>query len=773
MNTRKTLNSRTIRSLVAIAVGACTAFEPHPAAAAEPTVQLANHDGTFAGTLMEQGKWPSVGTIIAASFRPEHRFALKRVELRFQGVTGRKVELHVWRDNGGLQPGAPEGRYTTEKGADWMPPKVVYIETIDALQTVDLSSANLELPAVEPFWIGIKVLQAGASLAVDAYEKDKNPVTSVFQTETGDCKDMCGVPQDLMITAQGDYVQPVAKRWFTDVTKASGLSPGSRMAWADFDEDGDLDCLVAGRTLYINDGHGTFVNAVDTGLEKLSGDKGLWADFDNDGVLDLLSFGGEEAVLRGIPKAGGKGHSGKFEVFQALPEAADGTHNPTEAAVWLDIDNDGFVDLYTANYEKELSVCDHDFLWRNVGGKKFEDVSEKYGIRAHGKQCGRGATAADWDQDGDVDLFVGNYRLDANFFFVNEFPGAALTNIAKQNGTIGEAIQGAYGHTIGPSFVDADSDGDFDLFVANLAHPRFIAFSDRSMFYQNRGSAEQWTFSEHRQESGITYQETNSDARFGDFDNDGLPDLAITNVYKGRIGRLWRNLGPQAGKWLAFKDVTYESGVLIDNGWGSAWPDIDGDGDVDYVANRLMRNDLAASGQTVGGWLKVRLVGTDKVNRAAIGAWVVVHADGKQITRQVSGGDALSGQSGLVMHFGVGTAKTISRIDIHWPGGAIESDTSAVAVNQVLTYAEGFTKPQPAELDAGTADGTQARADTVQGDGATARSGTKAGGGSQRKADDGGCRAGPDGRGGQGVPIGLLLALLAVIAAHRERKLSV
>ena len=736
---------------------------PAPVAAATKQHTFVNDDGTAGSSLKPGGQFPAVGTIIAARFRPEHPIELSKIEVQFAGTTGRKVQLHIWRDNGGLQPGAPEGWYTDKPGADLMAPKTVYISKTDGLQSIDISASKVSLPPVEPFWVGIRVVQSGATIALDAVEQKKANVTAVWQTKSGQCKDGCGVPADLRIRVTGTYTLPDAKPWFVDITKESGLKPGSRMAWADFDGDDDLDCLVAGRNLYINDGKGGFTKATDTGLDLAKSDKGLWGDVDNDGHLDLLLFGSEESIVRNDGK-------GKFEAFATFPEGPDGKRFPTEAAVFFDMDNDGLLDVYFANYETGLGNCDHDYLWHNKGGGKFEDVSVKFGVRVNGKQCGRGITAVDWDQDGDVDVFVGNYRLDRNFFFRNENPAPAWTDIADQNATLGKMINSAYGHTIGPSFVDADSDGDFDLFVANLAHPRFITFSDRSLFYQNLGKSKLWEFSEHRKQSGISFQETNSDARFGDFDNDGLPDLAITNVYKNRKGRIWHNRGIDKtgkSKWLRFEDVTYVSGILIDNGWGSAWPDIDGDGDVDYVANRLMRNDYDTVTGKSGNWLKVRLIGGagigGKVNRAAIGAWVVAElSDGRRVTRHVSCGDALSGQSGLVLHFGLGTAKKVDALHVHWPGGEVETKKS-VAVGQTIELAEGFTKPKPAG-DAGAGGG--------EGDVAGHTDGTAADGGSESPTkttsggDDGGCTASttgnPDGF------MGLMLVCLFGLAIRRR-----
>lgn len=752
--------------LTAIALCAL-AFPALPAAAAEVPHAWQHDDGKIAGALKPSGQYPPVGTIMGIRFRPEHPFKLQKVEVLLNGLSGRKARLHVWRDNGGLQPGAPEGWYTNKPGADLITPKTVFVDSQTEVQTIDMKSYNLQLPAVEPFWVGIEVVELGATLGIDAIEEKKATITSLWQTKSGDCKDGCGVPADFIVRASGVYVDPIAAedRWFSDITEKSGLKPGGRMAWADYDNDGDLDCLVSGRNLFNNDGKGNFTAVTDSGLETIAGDKGLWADVDNDGVLDVLTFGGEEAILRGIPTATG-GHSGKFEVYATFAEAPDGTRWPTEAAVWFDVDNDGLLDVYFATYEQALSVCERDFLWRNLGGGKFEDVSEKFGVLGFGKQCGRGITATDWDQDGDVDLYVGNYRLDPNFFFRSEWPATWMTNIAQENKTIGTNINNAYGHAIGPSFVDADSDGDFDLFVPNLAHPRFITFSDRSLLYQNHGKAKHWEFSEHRAASGITYQETNSDGRWGDFDNDGFPDLAITNVYKGRKGRVWRNKGP-GGDWLTFEDVTYKSGIIIDNGWGSAWPDIDGDGDLDYVANRLLRNDYAEKTGKSGHWLKVKLRGDGKVNRAAIGAWVVAAlANGRRVTRHVSGGDGLSGQSGLTMHFGLGTLDTVASLEIHWPGGKTET-LKDVKADQALVLDFGWVgKEKPAdEADAGATG--DASSDRTGNDASAADGGAGGSSTSSRNPDDGGCAASRSSGSTQGW--WLLFAMCALIPLSRRK----
>jgi hypothetical protein len=208
----------------------------------------------------------------------------------------------------------------------------------------------------------------------------------------------------------------------------------------------------------------------------------------------------------------------------------------------------------------------------------------------------------------------------------------------------GHDKDGWWGHTIGSAWADFDNDGDWDLFSANLAHPRFIDISDRSeLLVDENGS-----FRDERAARGIGYEETHSVPAWGDWNNDGLLDLYITSVYEGR--RSFMYLQQPDGTFL---DVTLLSGTRVHNGWGAASADFDRDGRLDLAVGsgsgmRLFRN------VTEGGrWLLVEVDPPEAVNASGIGCTVEIVQEGVARLRQVSGGSGTTCQDGAVLHFGL------------------------------------------------------------------------------------------------------------------------
>lgn len=667
-----------------------------PAAAAEVPITWQFDDGKAIGTVQMAGKPLAVGSMLATGFRANHLAVVEEVEIQLWGTAG-NVELHVWRDNGGSQPGAAEGLSIKADDADRMPPRTLKWDGKPGWIKVDLIDEEIQVAPLDQFWVGVKLVQPGVGVAIDVIEKDKpsDQIHSVIQTLDAPCNDVCVVPGDLLIRAHGRYLDPVAKTWFTDVTTAANVPKGGRMAWGDYDGDGDEDLLFGGNQLFRNNGKGVFEDVIHAAkLSELGGSGGLWGDFDNDGHLDIFVFGGKERLLRNL------GNGTFVEVKTANFQEDPKRDFPTESAIWLDADLDGLLDVYTANYETVqknekgedmLGICDPDFLWRNNGDGTFSDNSVASGIRNVGKQCGRSVAAADWDLDGDQDVFVNNYRLDPDFFFRNELPPLKFVDIAAKQGVQGSGKQGAYGHGTGATWVDADDDGDLDLFAANLAHPRFITFSDRTKFWQNRGSEKGFAFTEHRAQTGIGYLETHSDAKFADFDNDGDQDVAIGAYYGDRAGQFWRNEGKHddVERWLRFTDISYPSGWSVFGCAHIAWADMDGDGDLDQMANRLFRNDHADVTGSKGHWLKVRLQGAVGVNRAAIGALVTASTgDGRTMSRTVAGGHGIGCQDSLVVHFGLGAAESVTTLTVRWPGGKTQT-AGPFAADQVVTWKTG------------------------------------------------------------------------------------
>ena len=460
---------------------------------------------------------------------------------------------------------------------------------------------------------------------------------------------------------------PAEDKWF-QIDEA--LSGSSQVSWGDYDHDGWDDLLTNGPTLYRNNGDGTFTDvSVEAGLDALSSSSSanIWGDFDNDGCLDFFGansgYTAQDMLVRnncdGTFTDVTEG-SGLDDTQSEIDCDGDGLaeHSPTPAVGWLDFDSDGLLDLYMASYEcGGVYVNYPDFFFRNNGDGTFSDWTD-IGFTTS-DQAGRGVSPNDVDLDGDVDIFVSNYRLDRNFMYEN-VDGESVVDRSLLWGVAGENTSFAYGHTIGSAWVDLDHDGDWDLIESNLAHPRYYHFSDRTMVLVNDGTG---YFDDTAADAGIHYRETHSNPTVQDFDGDGDWDLFLTCVYDGRFSEMY--LGDGTG---AFTQVNYESGAIVHNGWGSAASDYDNDGDVDLVAYDMFRNDSAAAGNH---WVQVRAIGGITSNWAALGARVEVDAGGVTRMNLVSGGSGTGCQDSMYLHFGLGAETEVDEIRAYYPGGAV------------------------------------------------------------------------------------------------------
>jgi hypothetical protein len=485
------------------------------------------------------------------------------------------------------------------------------------------------------------------------------------------------------------YFDLVDTFWFRDVTTAAGLNPGGRVAWGDYDNDGDDDLMISGLVLYRNNGDGSFSNVNDAAkITGIGASGGVWGDYDQDGFLDFFAIGLADYLLHN----NGDGtfsdvtsNSGISDEYEVTCEETKVQHLPTEGAGWADYDNDGYLDLYLANYEcGSLGAKTPDLLFHNNGDGTFTDVTVSSGIWEQQMpwRAGRGVNWGDYDNDGDQDIFVSNYRLDPNFLWRNNGDGT-FTEVAQSSGVQGTPHKSGantyYGHTIGSVWGDFNADGYLDLFSANLAHPRFIDIADQSALFLNDGPPS-FTFRNVTDQTGLIYRETYSNPTLWDFDNDSDLDLFITCVYEGQPSSLYRH-----DENLALTQVNYPSGLIIDNGWGSAVTDYDLDGDLDLVANRLFENDLTPR----RNWLQVRPVGIQS-NTAAIGARVYVTPAGasQPIMREVNGGSGTTSQDSLVQHIGLGSA-TSATVQVRFPSG-LEIVQKNVVVNQrIWIYEDG------------------------------------------------------------------------------------
>jgi len=347
---------------------------------------------------------------------------------------------------------------------------------------------------------------------------------------------------------------------FHDVSKEVGLdgARGAFPSWCDYDQDGHVD-LYAGGRLYRNGGPPDFrFSDVTRDLFGGSpGGKGVWADANNDGVPDLaVPAKGKPEPDVAVKLWMNDGKGGFEEILvKGLEEREDFQYIGVLA--WADVDQDGWADLFAA--------CSEDwndgkpryfkrFLFRNRKAGRFEDITEKAGIAGAPPRYTRGAIFGDFDNDGDADLYVANYRIEDNFLWENRGDGT-FVNVAADKGVkgTGRRFKGQgrtwYGHSIAAAWGDLDNDGNLDLWVSNLVHKDgkygyhrgYIC--DDSKIYLN-GGAPDFAFRDARKDMGIAVlpldgigekpdgsktivDELWVGSALGDMDNGGDPDAFV------------------------------------------------------------------------------------------------------------------------------------------------------------------------------------------------------------------------------------------------------
>ena len=520
---------------------------------------------------------------------------------------------------------------------------------------------------------------------------------------------------------------------FIDITSTSGitfkhtLSPEKKyiaesmsggVALFDYDNDGFLDIFLVNSltvellksnkktrsALYRNNRDGTFSDVTDkAGVSDVGWGMGCAVgDFNNDGFNDLYvtSIGPDHLF-----KNNGNG------TFTDVTEKA-GVSDPrfSTGAAFLDYDNDGKLDLFVTNYVDfdinhlptfgEGPTCQFkgipvqcgprglpgagDSLFHNNGDGTFTDVSKKAGVADSRGYYGLGVVGSDFDGDGWIDIFVANDST-PNFLYHNNGDGT-FTDIAFESGTALDKNgneQGCMGVTLG----DYDHDGLLDLFITN--------FDDEyNVLYHNAGRG---SFVDVSYDSGVALVSlpyVGWGTKFFDYDNDGWLDLFVANghAYPQRDRYRQRKLLYRNNRDGTFSEVAAQFGsALMEEraSRGTAFGDIDNDGDVDILVNdldsspQLLRND----GGNKNNWILVKTIGT-RSNRNGIGAKVkVVSGDLVQLDEVRSGGSYIS-QNDLRLHFGLEKHTSVDLIQVRWPSGVVDTLTN-VSVNKIVAVKEG------------------------------------------------------------------------------------
>jgi len=480
---------------------------------------------------------------------------------------------------------------------------------------------------------------------------------------------------------------------FTDVTAQAGVANerwGQGVCIGDFDNDGWEDIYVTNfgkNRLYRNNHDGTFTDIAEKAGVALGG----WStgcafgDYDGDGRLDLFVAGYVDFDIdRPPPPATGEAPAKK----EAEPGQASGSMGASYAA-----------GMSYCQYRGRRVMCGPrglkgapDHLFHNNGDGTFTDVSEKAGVADKAGYYGFGVAWFDYDDDGRLDLIVANdstpnylyhNRGDGTFEDVSYPSGAALNENGREQAHMGVAIG------------DYDGDGRDDIHITNFS-------DDSNVLYHNDGGG---SFTEATFQMGlgeVTLPFLGWGTNFFDYDNDGRLDLLVANghVYPAVDGADWGTSYKQRlllfrnqGKFYEVGSSAGEALYLPRSARGSAVGDFDNDGDLDLLLNNmddpptLLRND---GGHQAGHWLTIRLIGNlaRKCPRDAIGTAVFCTANGRRMRDEVASGRSFNSQSDLRVHFGLGPATKVDKLEVRWANGRAE-EYQIKGVDQMMTIEQG------------------------------------------------------------------------------------
>ncbi len=445
----------------------------------------------------------------------------------------------------------------------------------------------------------------------------------------------------------------------------NGWSEGG--SWVDYDNDGDLDIFIPNNrrspntNFLYNNNNGEFTKVTEGIIisDVVMSESGTWGDYDNDGDLDLFTGDGgfDRARNNNLYQNNGDGSFTKISDGAIVSEASFST-----SSGWADYDNDGDLDLFCANVNGFGSAL--DFLFRNDGEGVFTKITS--GPLVTTATATLGMSWADYDNDNDLDIFVGNINGVHNLYN-NEGNGNFTKMRSDSVGSIASDANSWAG-----SWGDYDNNGFLDLFVTTVG--------GSNVLYQNGGDG---TFNKIAGAPFNSQTGPSNGSAWGDFDNDGDLDLFVAQGSTRSFSPNYLNINNGDGTFTQFNSDTLFGENEVSE--GVAWGDYDKDGDLDLFVSTwngglssVYQNDLDNS----NNWINIKCVGVQS-NRSAIGTKVRVKAniDGSDIwqMREISSQTGYNSQNSLNVHFGLGDATIIDSVRIEWPSGAVDIYTNVSA----------------------------------------------------------------------------------------------
>lgn len=484
---------------------------------------------------------------------------------------------------------------------------------------------------------------------------------------------------------------------FRDIAPEAGLdvfTSAGGVVVDDFDNDGLLDVITSSMDMceplhfFHNNGNGTFSDrTAAAGLsDQLGGLNIVKADYNNDGCLDLLVLRGgwEFANRKSLLR---NNCDGTFTDVTEQSGLANRVTS-TQTAAWADIDNDGYLDLFVGNENAGSQ------LFHNRGDGTFEDISHSAGVDK--VAFSKGVAAADYDNDGFVDFYVSNVT-GANYLYHNN-GNKTFTEIGRQAG-----VQAPF-YSFATWFFDYDNDGWPDLFVdcyySSMEETIRSAVgmpvvTETLKLYRNLHNG---AFEDVTAQTGIDKVVMPMGAGFGDVDNDGFLDIYL-GMGQPSLAALMPHLLFRNKEGRRFVDITASSGTGdLHKGHGIVFADLDRSGHESILAGmggavpsdkHAMR--VYANPGNDNGWINIRLTGV-KTNRSGVGVQIKVtvqndgHAE-RSIYRTVGSISSFGGNP-LEQHIGLGHGARIVAIDIHWPTSNTNQHFTGVEINQFIAVKE-------------------------------------------------------------------------------------